>query len=69
MKARVGYVKERGEWVAVIFEEKEIICVGCELTKEAAHTWAEQALLFHEGECAEHPADMYDRAQGSCARH
>lgn len=70
MEARIGYVENRREWLAVIVQHNKVVCVGCEMTEAAAESWARDALRFHRGvEGAEHPKDMYDRAKGSLMQH
>ena len=69
LEAALEFDGERQEWVALIInEDGEVICLGCEQTREAVREWAAQALLHYAGiEGAEHPLDMYER--GSVARH
>lgn len=67
MLAIVQFVSERGEWVALVLDEDEMIDVGCELTEIAACDWAAAAIEYHSGESNKHPSDMYDRA--SVATH
>ncbi len=70
MEARAGYLKNRGVWLAVIVENVEVVCVGCEVIEDAARVWAREALLFHKSiEGVEHPKDMYDRADGGSRLH
>ena len=63
--AKIGYVKERREWVALIHEEgkRDTVCVGCEFTRAAAERFARDALAFHEGLTDQHPHDIYDRLE------
>lgn len=69
LEAKFEFDEGRQEWVALITnEDGEVICLGCEQTRDAVREWAAQALLYHAGiEGAEHPLDMYER--GSLARH